>query len=190
MSAEASPDGAGKGLSGLRVLAHPLRLRMLSLLTGSSFSAMELSRELGISQPLASYHLRQLHAAGVIELDEVRARRGGRERRFRYRPGVQASTSDATTNQEDHALLGQAICVELQRRVRHAAKGATRLGVDAELWVDPTEWQTALDAFKAASNNLHERARPPRSAGTVRVSVSAFLFAMDDEPDEADCAIR
>lgn len=141
---------------------------------------------MGISQPLASYHLRQLHAAGVIELDEIRARRGGRERRYRYRPGARASTGDTTTNQEDHALLGEAICVELQRRVRHAAKGATRLAVDAELWVDPAAWQKALDTFKAASNALHERARPPRSAGTVRVSVSAFLFAMDKEPGEAD----
>ncbi len=57
---------------------------MLSLLTGAPFSASELSRELGVSQALASYHLRQLHAAGVIELSEVRAKRGGRERRFVY----------------------------------------------------------------------------------------------------------
>ena len=43
----------------LRVLAHPLRLRILSLLTGAPFSAMELSRELSISRAMASYHLRQ-----------------------------------------------------------------------------------------------------------------------------------
>jgi DNA-binding transcriptional ArsR family regulator len=186
VSADTSPDRVARGQSGLRALAHPLRLRMLSLLTGSSSSATELSRELGISQPLASYHLRQLHAAGVIELDEIRARRGGRERRFRCRPGARASTGDDAAIQEDHVLLGQAICVELQRRVSHAAKGATRLGVDAELWVDPADWQKALDAFKAASLALHERARPPRSAGTVRVSVSALLFTMSDEAGQAD----
>ena len=70
----------------LRVLAHPLRLRILSLLTGAPFSAMELSRELSISRAMASYHLRQLYAAGVIELAEVRPRNGSRERRFSYRP--------------------------------------------------------------------------------------------------------
>ena len=130
----------------------------------------------GHQPAIASYHLRQLHAAGVIELEEVRARRGGRERRFRYRPGARASTSDATTNQDDHASLGEAICVELQRRVRHAGKGATRLGVDAELWVVPADWQKALDGFKAASNALHEWARPP----TARVrseSASAPSFS-------------
>src|ERR1700753_250020 len=57
-------------LSSLRVLAHPLRLRMLSLLTGAALSATELGRELGVSQALASYHLRQLADAEVVELGE------------------------------------------------------------------------------------------------------------------------
>lgn len=63
-------------MSALRVLAHPLRLRMLSPPNGASFSAMELSRELSVSHALAGYHLRQLHAAAVIELAEVRLRNG------------------------------------------------------------------------------------------------------------------
>ncbi len=32
----------------------------------------------------------------------------------------------------------------------------------------------------SASVTLHERAKPPRTTGTVRVSVSAALFAMAD----------
>ncbi|MEV1205735.1 winged helix-turn-helix domain-containing protein, partial [Microbispora rosea] len=38
----------------LRALAHPVRLRMLSLMWGAPMSAAELSRELGISHALAS----------------------------------------------------------------------------------------------------------------------------------------
>ncbi|MHB1845192.1 MAG: ArsR/SmtB family transcription factor [Deltaproteobacteria bacterium] len=178
-----APPADRVGLSGLRVLAHPLRLRMLSLLTGSSLSATELSRELGISQALASYHLRQLHEAGVIELAEVRSRRGGRERRFSYRARPQGS-SGAGKDQEAHALFAEALCVELRRRVREAQQGATRLGVDAELWVDPADWQRALEAIRAASEQLHRRAQPPGSAGAVRVSVSALLFAMTDAPSD------
>ena len=165
-------------LSGLRVLAHPVRLRMLSLLTGSALSAMELSRELGISQALASYHLRQLHSAGVIELAEVRSRRGGQERRFVYRPadpGMQGKTSPRA---EGLALFAEAVCVELRRRSHEAEAGAARLGVDAELWVEPAEWAEAVDAVRTVSIALHRQAKPPRTAGTIRVSVSAVLFPM------------
>jgi len=166
--------------SALRVLAHPLRLRMLSLLTGAPFSAMELSRELSISHALASYHLRQLHAAGVIELAEVRPRNGGRERRYGYRPDPPQRAARPRPDQESDALLAEAVCVELRRRSGDAAPGPERLGVDAQLWVEPADWQAALDAVRAASVTLHERAKPPRSTGTARVSVSAVLFALAD----------
>lgn len=170
----------GDGLSALRVLAHPLRLRMLSLLSGAPFSAMELSRELSISQALASYHLRQLHAAGVIELAEVRSRRGGRERRFVYRPAPAQRAAGLRPDQVSEALFAEAICVELRRRSGDARLDAPRLGVDAELWVEPAAWEAAMDAIRGASITLHERAKPPETAGTVRVSVSAMLFSMVD----------
>jgi DNA-binding transcriptional ArsR family regulator len=171
----------GRERSRLRVLAHPLRLQMLSLLTASPLSAMELSRELGVSQALASYHLRQLHAAGVTELAEVRPRRGGRERRYIYRPEPDVPAAQRG-GREDQALFAEAIEVELRRRVREADGGAARLGVDAELWVDPDAWQSALDGVRAATGELHRQARPPRTPGTVRVSVSALLFTMSTEP--------
>ena len=165
-------------------MAHPLRLQMLSLLTGSSLSATELSRELGISHARASYHLRQLHEAGVVELAEVRPRQGGRERRFSYRAGSPGSRGTVQVRQA-HGLFAEALCVEVRRRVRQAQEGATRLGIDAELWVEPADWQTAFEAIKAAGEELHRRALPPRSAGAVRVSVSALLFAMTDAPSES-----
>jgi DNA-binding transcriptional ArsR family regulator len=170
-------------LSSLRVLAHPLRLRMLSLLTGAEFSAIELSRELGISQALASYHLRQLHAAGVVELAQVRHRRGGQERRFTYRPAASPGATPAPA--DSHALFAEAICVELRRRSREAQPGGRRLGVDAELWVEPAVWDATVEAMRAASVGLHEGARPPRTPGTVRVSVSALLFPMADPSSSA-----
>jgi DNA-binding transcriptional ArsR family regulator len=171
---------ASSELTGLRVLAHPLRLRMLSLLTGAAFSAMELSRELGISQALASYHLRKLHAAGVIELAEIRAHRGGRERRFTYAPTASATSGKAGYDREGQVLFAESVAVELRRRSRLAKPGDTQLGVDAELWVDPAIWASTLDALRIATGDLHKRARPPRTPGTMRVSVSALLFSMTD----------
>jgi DNA-binding transcriptional ArsR family regulator len=176
---EAEATHHENNLSSLRVLAHPLRLRMLSLLTGAALSATELGRELGVSQALASYHLRQLHQGGVIELAEVRPRRGGRERRFVYRAAVTGAPSPA----DGLALFAEAVGVELRRRSQQAAAGPTRLGVDAELWVDPGQWAEAVAAIRTASLTLHEQAQPPRATGTIRVSVSAVLFPMaTDEP--------
>jgi DNA-binding transcriptional ArsR family regulator len=164
-------------LTQLRVLAHPLRLRMVSLLTGAPFSATELARELGISQAAASYHLRQLHGAGVISLLEVRAKRGGRERVYAYSPPV-AETHGSVASSAGYQLFAEAIATEIRRRSHEAISGSPRLGVDAELWVAAADWQAAVDSVRAASLLLHERARRPRTAGTIRVSMSAAMFEM------------
>lgn len=71
-------------LEGLRVLAHPLRLRLLSLLTGTARSASEAARELGDSQANISYHLRRLEAAGLVVVAEEVMIRGGRSKRYRH----------------------------------------------------------------------------------------------------------
>jgi len=173
-------------LSQLRVLAHPLRLRMVSLLTGAPFSATELARELGITQAAASYHLRQLHHAGVITLLEVRAKRGGRERVYAYAPPAAQAHGSAAPS-EGYQLFAEAIAAEIRRRSHEVFSGSPRIGVDAELWVEPSDWQQAVDGVRAASLRLHERARRPRAAGTIRVSMSAALFQMttpDTVPDE------
>lgn len=64
----------------LRVLAHPLRIRLLQLLREGPSTASELGRRLGESSGATSYHLRALHRAGMIEEDE---RRNDRERWWR-----------------------------------------------------------------------------------------------------------
>jgi DNA-binding transcriptional ArsR family regulator len=70
----------------LRALAHPLRMRILSLLTGTAMSAAEVAREFGESQANISYHLRRLHAAGLLHVAEEVRIRGGRAKRYRHDP--------------------------------------------------------------------------------------------------------
>lgn len=162
----------------LRARAHPVRLRMLSLLTGAAMSAAELGRELGISQALASYHLRFLVNAGALELAEEVSNRGGRERRYRYRaerptgvPGKQATSSP-----EGYELLLTAALDELRRRQRQRDPDAPTLMVDAELWVTDEQWVAFRKAVGEASVRLHNQAAKPRTRRTRPVSVSAFLF--------------
>lgn len=164
-------------LTQLRVLAHPLRLQMVSLLAGAPFSAAGLARELGISQAAASYHLRQLHGAGVVTLLEVRPKRGGRERVYAYSPPTARAGCTGKDN-EGYQLFAEAIATEIRRRRHLLLPDSPRLGVDAELWVEPSDWLAAVEAVGAASLRLHEQAQRPRAAGAVRVSMSAALFQM------------
>lgn len=63
----------------IRVLAHPLRSRLLgSLRTAGPATATRLARELGTNTGATSYHLRQLAEVGLVT-EEERAG-GGRER--------------------------------------------------------------------------------------------------------------
>lgn len=70
----------------LRGLAHPLRVRLLGLLREHGPStATGLSRRVGQSSGVTSYHLRQLEAYGFIEEDTSRGNRRERWWRARHR---------------------------------------------------------------------------------------------------------
>ena len=58
---------------------------MLSLLTGAAVSAAEVARELDITQANASYHLRLLESAGLLEIAGEESVRGGRAKKDRRR---------------------------------------------------------------------------------------------------------
>lgn len=170
----------------MRALAHPLRLRMLSLLTGGPSSAAAVARELGISQANASYHLRQLLAAGlVVDAGEV-AVRGGRARLYRHQPTSPASPASPASAEaarttpavEGRAAVVDALTAELHRRYA-MVDPTVRVGLtDAELWVDPDVWARTVTAVNDASIALHAAARPPRTDGTIAVNMTAVLFAM------------
>jgi DNA-binding transcriptional ArsR family regulator len=176
----------------LRALAHPIRLRMLSLLTGTAMTAAELARELDITHANASYHLRQLLAAGQVTPAGQERIHGGTAKRYRYdlERGLSRARSDParTAPAEDHRLVYAALALELQRRAAHRIAGPGPL-TDAELWIDPATWDAVKTKIIAASDELHRAARPARTPGTIRVSATIALFSMEppmEPPMEPD----
>lgn len=168
-------------VTSLRALAHPLRLRILSLLTGVAMSAAEVARELDISQANASYHVRLLASAGYLEVVGEEVIRGGVARRYAYVPGnLESGTRRA--GPEDQALVYRAMAAELVRRSSYYAPAAPlpQLLTDAEVWVDPDDWQRVNELVRQAADLLHRRAHPPRTAGTVHVNATVALFRMTD----------
>lgn len=173
-------------VSALRAVAHPVRLRILSLLTGASMSAADLARELGITQANASYHLRQLAAAGMVVEAGERRIRGGVAKLYRY-PWEQPPVKLPIGDSEGELQYVQAFANEMVRRhaMRTFGEGTSHF-TDAEVWVDPEVWREVLDKAGEASHLLHAEAKPPGTEGTIRVSMSAVLFRMrsaDPEPE-------
>lgn len=167
-------------LDSLRVLAHPIRLRALSLLTGAAMSAAEVARELGESQANVSYHLRRLHEAGLLEITEQVAVRGGRAKRYRHDPasGERLVAGDL----EDHLLVAEALAAELRRRSGRRRPGADGALTDAELWVRPEQWRDLVRLGRELGVRLHAAALPPHSPGAVRVSATVLMFEMRGRP--------
>lgn len=170
-------SGVGRpdATSHLRALAHPLRLRMLSLLTATPLSAAELARELDCAHANASYHLRTLEQAGLVEVDSERSVRGGRERRYRV---VALPLSAAPAGPDEPGAWPAALAEELRRRWPERDTGLSRTTSDAELWVEPEVWEQVVDEVRQALLLLHRSARPARTPGTVRTSTTAAMFGM------------
>ena len=167
----------------LRALAHPVRLQILSLLTGTSMSAADIARRLDITQANASYHLRQLAAVGeVVEAGE-RKIRGGTAKLYKHPWEERAHQDRSNAGSDDKQLYLQAFASEMVRRYAMYEPGQGSF-TDAELWVDPEVWDEVVKATADASMRLHDAAQAPGTEGTVQTSMTAALFRM--RPTGAD----
>jgi len=177
-------DPPGRRQAALRALAHPVRLQIMSLLTGASLTAAEVARELGLTHANASYHLRKLFAGGMIVSAGEEKIRGGIAKRYRYEAGRNdaARCAPDPLSDEQHRSLYIAVANELIRRTGEARWDARKKLADAELWLDPEAWTDIQKRIAAAVVDLHNAARPPRTPGTVRTSTTVAMFALQ-QPD-------
>jgi DNA-binding transcriptional ArsR family regulator len=167
--------GDEREISRLRSLAHPLRLRMLSLLTGTAMSAAEVARELGITHANASYHLRLLADADLIIVDGEERIRGGVAKRYRY----PHERDEPRPSHDELAAQVEAMCQELVRRFGHRIEGPPATYTDAELWVTPEVWREAVEHLKQASLLVHQKAQRPRTKGTIKTNTTVAAFRME-----------
>ena len=175
----------GAAVSAMRAVAHPVRLQMLSLLTGAELSAAEVARELDLTHANASYHLRVLLDADEIVVAGEEKIRGGIAKRYRYpheRRGHR-TTPDRPTG-DDHVFYARALSQEVERRLQQRVRGLNSQS-DLEGWVPPEVWKQACDLLMEASMLLHEHNQPPRTPGTVHVSQTSWAFQMS-QPDPVD----
>lgn len=159
----------------LRASAHPVRLRILSLLTAEAMSAAEVARALDLTHANASYHLRVLHDVGELVVESEEKIRGGIAKRYRY--DAEREHADRTSGVDDRVAYARANALEVERRLLDAARGPGSSS-DLEAWVPVEVWHRALDLLHEASHLLHAEARPAGTPETVHVSFSAHAFTM------------
>ncbi|PVG83420.1 transcriptional regulator [Nocardioides gansuensis] len=176
-------DAERQAISALRAVAHPVRLRILSLLTAEAMSAAEVARALDLTHANASYHLRVLHEAGeLVEAGEERIR-GGVARRYRYPVGGDpARRPKGPAAPEDRVAWASATHAEVVRRLASASR-ERHPGSDSDLetWVEPDVWARAMGLVQEAVLLLHAEARPARTEGTIHVSATTLAFVMADD---------
>lgn len=159
----------------LRATAHPVRLRIMSLLTAEPMSAAEVARALDLTHANASYHLRQLHDVGELVVESEEKIRGGVAKRYRY--DATREVADRSSAVDDRIAYARANAVEVERRLHEAARGSGSSS-DLEAWVPVEAWRRALDLLHEASHVLHAAARPAGTPDTVHVSVTHHAFTM------------
>ncbi|WP_435839205.1 ArsR/SmtB family transcription factor [Streptodolium elevatio] len=190
------PDAAVLDAKGLRALAHPVRVQLVGLLRKHGPStATRLAERLGVNSGTASYHLRQLGAAGFVEEDTGLG--NARERWWRAVHQVTELRDHDLAALEPDATLAYLRSVAATYTVRTqqtlnslpSMPREWREGFDMSDWalrLTPAE-AVALRAELNAVLDRHRRDLPDTAAdapeGARRVGVIALLLPELDTPE-------
>ncbi|MFD7874305.1 ArsR/SmtB family transcription factor [Streptomyces sp. NPDC059766] len=144
---------------GLRALAHPVRVQLVGLLRkyGPS-TATRLAERLGVNSGTASYHLRQLGAAGFVEEDTERG--NARERWWRSLHQTTELNDPELAEREPEAALAYLQSVAATHTLR-TQRAVNELQTMPRAWrdtVDMSDWALRLTPEEAAALRQELRA--------------------------------
>jgi DNA-binding transcriptional ArsR family regulator len=171
-----------------RVMTHPLRPRILALMTArGEVSPNEVATELEVRLGTVSYHMRILRDAGWIELVRTEPRRGALE--HFYRPVVRTQLDDEQWARLPASVRRRLASMTVGQILRSAAEAAPDGGFDrpgayvvrVPLELDDQGWQElskVLDDAVATVVDIQERSnerRTSRAPDAVQGSQLAIL---------------
>lgn len=164
----------------LRAIAHPLRFRMLGLLSAEGPStATKLAERLGESTGSTSYHLRQLARHGFIEEDSERGTARERWWRPKHR-GMRLRVSDL----ERDAAVGtrEAVDVYLGEVLRYQVASLQHFLDNRDRW--PEAWRQAFTV------NDYPLALIPERLSELIAELDAVIERYRADPSEEASAER
>ncbi|MFC4518032.1 MULTISPECIES: ArsR/SmtB family transcription factor [Streptomyces] len=184
---------------GLRALAHPVRVQLVGLLRKHGPStATRLAERLGVNSGTASYHLRQLGAAGFVEEDTQRG--NARERWWRSVHQRTELNDPELAEQEPEATLSylQSVAAIHTLRTQQALNGLQTMPRAWRDTFDMSNWALRLTPEEAIALRqelwaviARYRSETPGAAasapeGAERVNVVTYLLPELDAPATAD----
>jgi DNA-binding transcriptional ArsR family regulator len=160
--------------SQLRALANGVRLRIIGLLRGRTWTMNELADELGIAKGSVSYHLRLLERAGIAAQSELRNVRGGA--------------------QQTWSLSAPAIAVQLDRddpiaRPTVLRTLASQMERTTEQRLFVSQLRLSSEARLSAITILEqalESIRHLEEDGEDLVTLASFVFSSEQAPGASD----
>ena len=140
----------------LRVLAHPLRLRMLGLLrTDGAATASGLAQRVGESSGTTSWHLRQLAEVGLVEQDTELGNK--RERWWRaVHDAQQLATTDFLNDPEQAADLRVYLHSVVEQRYAMESQFVAEYDSWPQEWIESvnlSDFRLSLTADETAALN-------------------------------------
>ncbi|MFI6943485.1 ArsR/SmtB family transcription factor [Streptomyces sp. NPDC050418] len=196
--APAPEDTVVLDAKGLRALAHPVRVQLVGLLRkfGPS-TATRLAERLGVNSGTASYHLRQLDAAGFVEEDTERG--NARERWWRAAHRTTTLSDREVVDQEPVAALAylQSVASTYTLRTQQALSELQTLPESWRGTFDMSDWALRITPDEAVAlrqelwevlaryrwDNPETAASAP--AGAERVGVITQILPELDAPGDA-----
>ena len=177
----------------VKALAHPLRVRILSMLEERDASPVQLAEHLDATLGTVAYHVRTLERLGLIEMVATHQRRGATEHVYAAREHPRFSDSAwATTNpMTKHVMIASALSQIGEFATQSAAAGGFdrpeanlqrhTLHLDDEAWTALAEaqarWQQEVAEIEAAAaKRLKRSGEAPMDAGVVTLLFEATPF--------------
>jgi DNA-binding transcriptional ArsR family regulator len=181
----------------VKALAHPLRVRILSMLEERDASPVQLSEHLDATLGTVAYHVRTLERLGLIEMVATHQRRGATEHVYaaREHPRFSDAAWSSTNPMAKHVMIASALSQIGEFATKSAAAGgfdgtdanATRqaLKLDAEGYSQLAEaaqrWLQEAEAIEeAAAKRLAGADGTAIDAGFVLLLFEALPFFAGD----------
>ena len=146
----------------VKAMSHPLRVRILAMLTEREASSLQLSEWLGATLGTVSYHVRTLQNLGVIELTRNRQVRGAIQHFYRARdhPRVSDEAWAAAPSIAKQAAVGSSLQLSDDYARTSADSGGferpeATLARDS-LELDEAGWRQAARAYAHLIKRMEE----------------------------------
>jgi predicted ArsR family transcriptional regulator len=142
------------------------------MVTARPVSATEVAGVTGVAHAAASYHLRQLAAAGLIRSVDrsAPASRGSGRPQQRY---AMRSEAFRGLGPRSARLLERRLVSELERKVGQSGR---KHMADAEVWLTPADWKQVRALTDAANRIVHSKSLPPGMPRSKHVSLTSVLI--------------